>query len=438
MKRYAISLIASACMLFLLACPPASAAARGEEEPLCVLKMANPMSLGYGWLERFREIIIPGLERDSRGEIKIKVYWSGIMLSEEDYLHKVLAGQLQMAGFGGLGSALACPEFSVVELPFLFSDYGEVNYVRERMFDSFDHYFGLNKLKLAFWLDEGFDRAYSAKMPLAGPAEFREARFMGWYGPVEEALFRALGARSLVLPPPEIPSAWRSGLVDAIISPSLFIVGAQLYKDIGYINPTRIRYSPVAVVVGLEAWNNMPETCRRSFSRVRSAATEACNEGSRQDNQKCIDAMIKYGIKEAEMSPEALEQMKKELLPVYGELSGVAYPAGLLEELLRHLREFRAGRARVAGKKPYPTPEVDFHDWEKAGGKAAWQERAAQIRAAQEKLGEQGYFRSAPDGIGGPETFNAVYNFRWERGFPLGGAVDAELLRALGLRSENK
>ncbi|MBI9077728.1 MAG: TRAP transporter substrate-binding protein DctP [Desulfatibacillum sp.] len=297
---------------------------------------------GFGWAKHAEEVIVRETTLATQGHLQVKIHWNGVKGDDEDYLRLMQAGELEGAGLSGQGAGLACPEFSVVELPFLFRDYGEVDYVRSRMFDEFDARFAQYGLKLLYWLDQDFDQLYSSISPMATLEDFGQTRFVLWYGPLEDALICTLNAQAVSCNAPEGAAALRQGAANAVMAPAAWMVGAQLQTVMKYVSPVKIRYSPVAVVVTSQTWNDFPEAYRQMYRAEREAITEKFNVLARADNEKCLEALVARGVKRTEMSRENLDLMKKRALTIYPQMTDLAFPRGLLITLEGYLKEYRA------------------------------------------------------------------------------------------------
>lgn len=383
---------------------------------------------GIGWAKQVEEILMPEIAEASNNNVRLKVFWGGAVGDDEAYIAKMKIGQLQAAGLSGQGARVACPEFAVVELPFLFRNYDEVDYIRDRMIHSFDYYFEKRGLKLAFWIDQDFDQLYSSKSPMATLEDFRSLRFVTWYGPIEKTLFDALGAQTVPLNVPQIASTWRGGRIDSGICPAIWMVGAQMYSTVRYINTVKIRYSPAAIVVSLKAWESIPAAFSDAIWDRRENITKRFTEGTRRDNQKSIAAMLGYGVKETVMSRVEMAKFKAKAMTVYDTLADKEYPSDLLDELSRHLQAFRAGKGQAA------EPE-----WKaKKGGNgvkdATWQERRRQVTQVQERLKALGHYSGTVDGVLGPMSYDAIRKYQREKGLKATGAIDRPLADSLGVK----
>ncbi|MEW5734870.1 MAG: TRAP transporter substrate-binding protein DctP [Thermodesulfobacteriota bacterium] len=331
-----------AAVLLCAAVAPALAQDKDAEKAKYIWKMATLAPKGVGWAIHVNNLLLPWVKKMSNGEVYIKIYWGGVMGDEDAAIKKMSIGQLQGGGFSGQGATMLCPEFAVFELPFLFNDYGEVDYIKDTMTESMDKQMEKYGVKFLMWGDQDFDQIYSTRWPLNKLDEFRKAKFFTWYGELEAEVFKKLGVVPITIDVPEAPTAVRQGIADSAIAPSIFMVGTQMYNIVKYVNPVKIRYSPGPIVVTLAAYNELPPAYKETFSKDRYNLVKEFCKLARIDNQKCLDAMIKYGVKKVEMSPDELAKMKSLTRPVWDEMAGKLYPKSLLEEVQSRLAEYRS------------------------------------------------------------------------------------------------
>lgn len=323
-----------------LADGPAQAA---PEDGCVTWKIATLAPRGIGWARHAEEVMIAETAKSTDNTVKVEVFWNGVMGDDEDYLAKMRIDQLQDAGFSGQGASLACPEFSVLSLPFLFNNYEEVDYIRDEMFSDFDALFSNYGLKILYWADQDFDQIYSKVSPMETVDDFRKMRFVLWCGPMEGALFNALDADCTPLNVPESVSAMRQGVVDSAIAPAVWMVGAHLYTEVKYVNTTKIRYSPSAIVVTTKAWGQMAPKYKAQYEKERDAVTRNFVSFIRRDNKRGLVAMLRYGIKKTSMPEPEQEKLRKKAMSVYAQLTDIAYPSDLLAEIQGRLESFRKG-----------------------------------------------------------------------------------------------
>lgn len=327
------------CILALLFCTPAQA--QEPRKPTFLLKAATLAPKRVGWSIEVERVFQPAVLQCSGGDVFVKPYFGGILGTEEEVIAKMRKGTVDIGGFSGRGAVMACPPFAVVELPFLFAGYEEVDFLRRDMFDDFAELFRKHGFILALWVDQDFDQIYSVKKPMDTLESFRGTVFLSWYGPLEERLLKDLGASVRLGDVPETMKALRSGTGDAVIAPAAYMLGGQTYAVVRYINPAPIRYSPVTVLFRPQVWQAIPQRYKECFFEKRPEIQETFNLHVRQDNEKSLEAMGRYGVKISRMSPLALQELRLRCLPVYKEMAGVLYSEALLDRVTGKLKEFR-------------------------------------------------------------------------------------------------
>jgi hypothetical protein len=57
---------------------------------------------------------------------------------------------------------------------------------------------------------------------------------------------------------------------------------------------------------------------------------------------KCLAALLKYGMKEVKLTPDEIEVLKKRTRPVWDKLAGKVYSREMLDEILGYRDEYRS------------------------------------------------------------------------------------------------
>ncbi|MBU2488265.1 MAG: TRAP transporter substrate-binding protein DctP, partial [Proteobacteria bacterium] len=306
-------------------------------------KFATQAPKGMGFANNVRDILLPGMDQATEGDLAWKVYYGGVMGNDDDYVAKMAIGQLQGGGLTLVGTNLISPEYSILALPFLFRDFDEVDFIRDVMFDNFDFFFRQRGFKLLLWIDQDFDLFYSTKWRLDSLEDWNRAKILSWSGPIEEAWMKALGAHPIPLGIVEAPSAIRTGVADTNITTGIWQVGTQVYTTTKYVNLAQIRYTPAAAAVTQKAWEDIPEKYRKNIDNIRPELQDKFNAGTRNDIQACLKGLIHYGVEPVENSPEFNAEIKKRVLSVWPQFTGRLWPQALLNELESHLKWYRTG-----------------------------------------------------------------------------------------------
>ncbi len=326
-----------ASILFCIILGPVNA-----EEWTARWKIGTLAPNGVGWARGIKDIVIPAVEKATDGNLSVKVYWGGVMGDDEDYIKKMRIGQLHGAGFSGQGATLAVPEMAVVELPFLFNNFEEVDFIKQEMSEVFDQIAKDNGIMCFAWIDEDFCRIYSSGFSMTKAKDFQNAKILSWFGPIEEKLLNSLNASPIGVNMPEAPPALRQGVGDSIIAPAAWVLGTQLYSTVKYVSPYVLRYSPAMIAVAWDPWEGMPEEYKRNYHAMRDDVVRKFVHEVRMDNTKSLQAMKEYGVNELTIPEVEMALIRKNAKTIWRENANKLYPEELLDELLDNLDEFRA------------------------------------------------------------------------------------------------
>ena len=307
-----------------------------------ILKMANNGPDGLAVTNYLNKDVTRALETATNGEVTFSWYNGGIMGTDEDWIAKMHIDQLQGAALDGSGVDKAVPETGIIQLPFLFNNSDEVVYVKERLRERLDDLFEEKGYRLLNLPQQAWDEVFSTKRAVRTPEDFARVRFVAYGGSVQFELLKSLGANPIPISLPEANSSIRSGICNGIVIPSLWYVGSQLYSLGGYVTPSNLRYVLAAVVLTEEAWNRIPEKNRQPILDAMLEYEPGITRSMAGANENCLQAMIKYGIKEVKLTPGEIEVLKKNTRPVWDKLSGKAYSRELLDEILEALEEYRS------------------------------------------------------------------------------------------------
>lgn len=314
-----------------------------SDKTIYVFKMGTIAPEQLGWAALIRDIVNPGIDKATNGRVVLDWYYGGRMGDDPDILAKMINGQLQGGGFSGHGMVMVCPEMTLFALPFLFNNYDEVEYIYSKMRPRINEWFEKRGYHLVILAEQGFDQIYSTKREIRTFDDIKKSRFQTWYGPMEEKTLMALGASPVPVRPTEVSAAVRTGICDALISPAIWAVGAQLYSVMKYINPLPIRYSPAGGVVSLKAWNKLPKEEQIAVDNYIKTMEKDFREKIRAINEKGIAAMYKHGMKEVKMTPDETEAFKNRVLHVWDDFAEKEYYSkDDLDYVKKLLAEFRS------------------------------------------------------------------------------------------------
>ena len=312
-----------------------------------VVKLGTLAPEGVGWAALIKTVVNPGILKVTNGLIYLNWYYGGTMGDDQDILAKLRNGQLQGGGFSGQGMVMACPEIALLELPFLFESYDEVEYIYSKLRPRISQWFEKRGYHLVLLAEQDFDQIYSTKHEIKTLDDFKNSRFLTWYGPLEERTLKALTASPLPIRVPEVAASIRTGVCDAFISPGIWAVGTQMYTVMKYLNPMHIRYSPAGGILTMKTWNLLPKEVQIAIDDYVISIEKDFRQKVRESNEKCLKAMYKYGMKEAKMTPAEIDVLKKRTMPIWDEFAEKGfYSKAELNEVKGLLAEYRAKKGK--------------------------------------------------------------------------------------------
>ncbi|MBI5845901.1 MAG: TRAP transporter substrate-binding protein DctP [Deltaproteobacteria bacterium] len=341
-RRFSLAMLA-ACLLLV---SPLSGAALAEP---VTWKLATIAPKRVGWSILLDTVVAPAVKKATDGTLVFKWYYNGVLGDDVAFVKQIHAGTIQGAGFSGRGVVLAVPEAGVLQLPFLFRGYDEVDYVIHRLRTTLDRYAERRGMKYLYYGDQDFDELYSASVPITKLSDFAGRKFMNWCGPLEAEVLKTLGAIPVSGSVAELSAKIRTGEADAFVAPVFYTVGAQLHAVTKYINTLPIRYSPAGIIIGTGPWKALKAEYRDRLVEGREELAAQFNPKNRAEAKKAVDSMVRYGVKRVETTPAELARLEKQVAPLWKKLAGKDYPKELLDEVLGYLKEYRE-RAHNAGK----------------------------------------------------------------------------------------
>ena len=90
-----------------------------------VIKFATLAPEGSTWMKAMRQFTEEATAKTG-GRVKFKIYAGGVSGDEKDVVRKIRLGQLQAAGFTGVGIGEIAPEARILDTPFLFKNAKEI------------------------------------------------------------------------------------------------------------------------------------------------------------------------------------------------------------------------------------------------------------------------------------------------------------------------
>ncbi|HUN65871.1 MAG TPA: TRAP transporter substrate-binding protein DctP [Bacteroidota bacterium] len=331
-------------ILFLLA--PSSPLGAQEY----IIKFATVAPEGSTWMNVMKEYD-QAVRAESHGRIGFKIYPGGVQGDEKDVLQKIRLGQLQCAGVTGNGLTTIAPAARILDAPFLFRNYDEVDRVYATFDAEFERAFEENGYVNLGWAEVGFVYVFT-NTRVEGPADMKNVRMWIWEGdPIAEAAIAALNVHDVVpLAITDVFTSLQTHLIDGVYASPLAMIALQWFSRTKYMLDVPLADAAGAVVISKKKFDQLPADLQEILRRNGKIYLGKLTRLSREENRKSLDALKKNGviIVEPKNSKDLAEyeQLGKQARQT---LAGKLFTADLLNRVEQEIARLRPGSG--AGRK---------------------------------------------------------------------------------------
>jgi len=267
-------------------------------EKVYTLKFATLLPTGTSWTKTLDDWV-KDIEQKSNGRLKFKVYPGGVMGDEPDVLRKIRKGQLHGGLFSGYGIGRIYSPARILELPFLFKNTDESDYVRNKLMPEIDAGFREKGFELLGWPEVGAIHFFS-KHKIASLADMRKSRIWLWQGdPLGEALFDAADIKpvplSIIDVYPQLSA--KHGSIDTVYMSTFGAIALQWYAKVKYASHISVTNAIGAIVVSNKFYNKLPKDLQQLLKQSGIAASDEIRLQTRKENIRSKQLLIDNGIK---------------------------------------------------------------------------------------------------------------------------------------------
>jgi TRAP-type C4-dicarboxylate transport system substrate-binding protein len=236
------------------------------------------------------------VEKESQGRLKFKLYGGGVSGDEPDVLRKIRFGQLHGGAMTGHGIGYIYSPARVLEIPFLFRSYDEVDHVRAQLMPEIREGFHQNGFELIGWMEVGFIQLFS-RVPIYSIEDMKKRRIWLWQGdPLGTAFFEASGLAPVPLPITEVFTSLSTGLIDTTIAPPLGAIAFQWFTKTPYMTDIPVMDGIGGLIVSRKFFDGLPKDLQQLLRRTGEEAGTRLLVETRRDNEKSLAVLKKNGV----------------------------------------------------------------------------------------------------------------------------------------------
>jgi TRAP-type C4-dicarboxylate transport system substrate-binding protein len=275
------------------------------------------------------------------------VFPDGSQGGEAEMARRMRIGQLQGALLSVVGLREIEPSIAALQsMPLLFRNWEELDYVREKMRPAMEKKFLDKGFVVLAWGDAGWVRFFSKEAALR-PDDYKRMKFFAWGSePDQQTIMKSLGYTPVPLETTDILPAIQTGMINVVPSTPYFALATQVYNSAPHM--LEINWAPIvgALVVTRKAWEGMSPEVQKAVRAASDKAGAEIRTKARQEVEEAVDAMKKRGLTVNKPNAAQMKEWNDLAEKLYPRIRGTMVPAETFDEVMAHLKTFRAGQAK--------------------------------------------------------------------------------------------
>jgi len=306
------------------------------------IKFATLATEGTTWLNVMKEYD-QAVRKESGGRLGFKIYAGGVQGEDKDMMRKVRLGQLQSVGVTGVGIGEISSRLRILDAPFLFNTYDEVDRLHQVMDPEFDKEFTDNGFVLLGWAEVGFVYVLT-NQPVKSVADMNGVKMWTWEGDqIAEAAFRALGVNPIPLSVVDVLTSLQTGLINGAYTSPLAALAMQWNTRVKYMLNVPLADASGAVVISKKAYDKLPPDLQDILLRNGRSFMAELTKKSREENAAAIQTMKKNGLQVVDVtSQQTLQDFQAIGKRARQSLVGKLYDQAWLDKVEKVVSDFRA------------------------------------------------------------------------------------------------
>jgi len=266
-------------------------------ETTYTLKFATLIPVGTSWTKLLDDWI-KEVETKSKGRIKFKMYPGGIMGDEPDVIRKMRKDQLHGGLFTGYGIGRIYSPARVLEVPFLFRNTEESDYVRDKLMPEIELGFRKNEFELLGWPEVGFIYFFS-KHRVDSLEDVKMRRIWLWQGDLlGEAFFKASEVAPVPLSIIDVYTqlSAKHGSIDTVYASPFGAIALQWHTKLKYGTKMPLTNAIGGLIVSSKFFNSLPDDLKDLLKTTGKRVGKQIRLQARAENEKSVQILKDNGM----------------------------------------------------------------------------------------------------------------------------------------------
>ena len=305
------------------------------------IKIATLAPQNSEWAEKFQKGSIEIQER-TENRVKLKFYWGGAQGNAKKILQKIKIRQLHGGTFSPTDFQEVYPDLNIYGLPFLFKDFDEVDYVRDRVDNQLEQ--GFKNLGFNTYGFAGGGFAYIlSNEPIREYEDLKNKKIWLPQGDlISYEAMRSLNLLPVPLPMTDVLTGLQTGLIDIVAIPPVVALALQWHTKINYITRVPVLYAMGFLAIDSKIINRINTDDRKVLNEVINRIYSEVDSNSQQDSENAYEALSKIGIQEIQFDGDEYQKLTDLLEePTKKMANDGFYSLELFNEIKMYIDDFR-------------------------------------------------------------------------------------------------
>lgn len=274
----------------------------GPDDPMCVTA------------RHFADLV----EKKSGGAVKIQIYYSGALGSQQASISGVQTGVIDFTLQTTAWLEPIVTHVQALDLPFLFAN----DAAAEKVLDGdvgrdLSDELAAKGIVVVLWGTNGWREFEFVTNRVTKPADMQGLKIRIQRGPLYVSMIKALGAVPVVIDISETYLALQQKVVNGLDIPAGTVLSLKYDEVIKYVAMTRHLYNPAPIIMSKVKFDALPADQRRAIQDAGRETLPWTRDLYRTDERKSVTILKGKGITVAEVDHDAF---KHAMMPVYDDL----------------------------------------------------------------------------------------------------------------------